>query len=72
LPLFRQRRVVVFDVLDQLLDLRVLRVDVSALVNARQKSALPVLRFLDRVTAGAHRNEPGQVLIFSAQPVRNP
>jgi len=41
--LFGHRGVFVFDVLDELFDLGVFRVDVGALKNARQKSALPIL-----------------------------
>ena len=51
---------------------RVLRVDVSSLKNARQKPALPVLRFLNRIAARAHRDEPGQILILGAQAVSHP
>ena len=63
---------VVLDVLDQLLDFLVLRVDVGALINARQKGALPVLRFLNRIAARTHRDETRQVLIHRAQAVRDP
>ena len=43
LPLIRHRDGFIFDVLDQLLDFLVLRIDVSALINSRKKCALPVL-----------------------------
>src|SRR5579859_3436400 len=71
-PLFRQRNVIVFDVLDQLLDLRVLGIDVSSLINSRQKTRLPVLRFLDGIAAGAHRDESRQVLVVRTQAVGDP
>ena len=45
-PLGVGRQPLVADVLDQLVDLGVLRVDVGALVDAGQKRRLPVLRFL--------------------------
>jgi hypothetical protein len=45
------RGVVVFDVLDQLLDFRVLSVDVGALKNAGEEGGLPVLGFLDGVAS---------------------
>ena len=60
------------DVLDQLLDFGVLRVDVGALVDAGQKAGLPVLRFLNRIAAGAHGDEAGQILIFGAEAVSDP
>ena len=55
-----------------LLDLGVLRVDVGALVDAGQEAGLPVLRLLDRVAAGAHGDEAGQVLVLAAQAVGDP
>ena len=72
LPLFVRRNELVLDVLDQLFDFLVLSVDVGALVNSRQKCALPVLRFLDRITAGAHRDESGQILVHGAEAVSHP
>ncbi len=60
------------DVLDQSVDVGVLGIDVGALVHARQESRLPVLRFLDRVTAGTHGDESGQVLVLRAQAVGDP
>ena len=42
---------------DQLLDGRVLGVDVRAFVDARQKARLPVLSFLDGIAERAHRDE---------------
>ena len=48
------------------------RVDVRPLVGARQKRRLPVLRFLNRIAAGAHGDETGQILIFAAQAVSDP
>ena len=51
-PLRIGRQPLVADVLDQLVDLGVLRVDVRALIHARQKRRLPVLRFLNRIAAG--------------------
>ena len=49
-----------------------LRVDERALERAGQKARLPVLGVLDRVAAGAHRDEAGQVLILGAQAVQHP
>ena len=63
---------VVADVLDQLLDVGVARVDVGALVDAGQEGRLPVLRLLDRVAAGTHGDEAGQVLVLGAQAVGHP
>ena len=40
----------------------VLRIDERPLVRPRQESRLPVLGVLDRVAAGTHGDEPGQVL----------
>ena len=63
---------VVADVLDQLLDLGVARVEIGPLEDARQKRRLPVLRLLDRIAARAHGDEAGQVLILGAQPIGDP
>ena len=60
------------NILDQLFDVGVLRVDVRALKHARQKTGLPVLRFLNRIAAGAHRHEGRQILILGPQAVRDP
>ncbi len=62
----------VADVLDQAVQLRVPHVDVGALVGARQKCGLPVLRLLNGVAAGAHGDEAGQVLVLAAQAVGHP
>src|SRR5262249_45977896 len=56
----------VADVFDEPLKGGVARVDVSALVDAGQKGGLPVLRLLNGVTAGAHGNEAGKVLVLRA------
>ncbi len=66
----RQRRVL--DVLDELLDLGVARVDVGALVGAGQEGGLPVLRLLNGVAARTHGDEAGQVLVVAAQAVGHP
>ncbi len=50
----------------------VLRVDVRALIDAGQEAGLPVLRFLNRIAAGAHGDERRQVLVLAAQAVRDP
>src|SRR4051812_39661523 len=60
------------NVLDQLIERWLARIDIRALVNPRQKRALPILDFLNRIAAGAHRNEAGEVLIFAAESVRDP
>ena len=62
----------VLDILDQLGDFLVLGVDVRPLEHAGQETGLPVLRFLNRVAARAHRDEAGQVLVFGAQAVGTP
>ncbi len=64
--------VIVADVLDQFFDAGVLRVDVGALIDAGQETAAPVFGFLDRVAAGAHGDEAGEVLVFGAQAVGDP
>ncbi len=58
--------------LDQFVDLFELGIDVGPLINARKECALPVLRFLNRITAGAHRDEPGQVLVNRPQAIDYP
>ncbi len=62
----------VADVLDQLLDGVVLRVDIRSLVDSRQEARLPVLRFLDRVSARTHGDKGRQVLVFRSQAVNQP
>src|SRR5204862_6090890 len=71
-PLYVGRQPGVFHVLDQLVDLGVLGIDVSALINAWQESRLPVLRLLNRIAAGNHRNEARQIEIFRPETVRQP
>src|SRR5262249_58823928 len=54
------------DVLDEAVDARMPRVGIRALAGARQKAGLPVLRLLNRITAGAHGDEAGKVLDLRA------
>ena len=49
-----------------------LAIDVRALIDAGQKAGLPVLRFLDRIAAGAHGDERRQILVLRAQAVSEP
>ena len=71
--LFCQRDVRVLDVLNHLLHRTRLGVDAGALINARQKSRLPVLRAAGRQTAaGPQRNKSRHVLVFGAQPINDP
>ena len=65
-------RVRAADILDELVDLRVLRVDERPLIHAGQEAVLPVLRVLDGVAAGTHRDEAGQVLVLRAEAVEQP
>ena len=60
LPLFVPARRAVADVLDQLVELGVLRIDEGALKRAGQEARPPVLGFLDGVAAGAHTTKPGR------------
>ena len=71
-PLVCQAKPGVADILNQLLDLLVGSIHVHTLVDARQEYGTPVVRSLDRMSAGAHRNESGQVPILRAQPIRQP
>ena len=71
-PLFLAADFLVADVLDQLLDFDVLRVEVRALVDARQEPGLPVLRFLDRIPARTHGDESRQILVLGPQAVDQP
>ena len=66
-PLHRSGRVRAADVLDELLDLAMLRVHEGALKRAGQKTCLPILGILDRHAAGAHGDESRQVLILRAR-----
>ena len=70
--LCRERQPTIFYMLDEFIDRRVLGVDMRALVNAGEKTGLPVLRFLNRVTAGTHDDETRQILVLAAEPVRDP
>src|SRR5262249_19285317 len=70
--LFFARRRLVADILDELVNFGVLRVDVSALVNAREKTCLPILRFLDWISIRAHGDEAGQILILGTQAISDP
>lgn len=65
-------RVRAADVLDEFLQLRVLGVDKGPLIHAGQEAVLPVLRVLDGVASGAHRDEAGQVLVLRAEAVKHP
>ena len=72
LPLFLQGGVVAADVFDQLFDSRVLRVDISALIDSRQETRLPVLCFLDRIPARTHGAEARQIQVLRTQPISHP
>ena len=71
-PLLGKGHRVVADVLDQLVDARVLGVDVGPLVGAGEERGAPVLGRHDRIAAGTHRDEAGQVLVLRAQAVGDP
>jgi hypothetical protein len=60
------------NVLDQLLRLRVLRIDVRSLKGPRQKRRAPILRTDRRQSARAKRHEPRQILILRAQAIGDP
>ena len=60
------------NILDQLIEFGVLRIDVRALIHTGQEPALPVLRFLDGIAAGAHGDEAGHVLVLASQSIRDP
>jgi len=64
------RGVFVFDVLDELFDLGVFRVDVGALKKRRQKSGTANFVIPGSDTARAHGDETGEVLIFGAKAVK--
>ena len=61
------RSVEFFDVLDQLFDLRLARVDLRRLVGPGQKRRSPVLRALRGQAIGAEHDESRQVLVFRAR-----
>ncbi len=60
------------DVLDQLRQVLMLRIDERPLKRSRQKARLPVFGVLDRKAAGAHRDEAGEVLVLGPQAVQDP
>ncbi len=70
--LFLGGEVLVADMFDELFELGMFGIDVGALVDAGEEAALPVLGFLDGVTAGAHGDEAGEVLVFGAEAVGDP
>ena len=59
------------NVLNKVAHLGLAGIDVGALIDAGQKGALPVLRFLNGV-AWAHGDESGQVLVFRPKPIGEP
>ena len=71
-PLGVFRQPAIADVFDELFDVSVLRVDVGALIHARQERGLPVLRLDDGEPAGAHGDKARQILILSPQSVERP
>ena len=62
----------VLDELDELIHLRVFRVDVGALVDAGEEGGLPVLRAPRRHAFRAHGDVAGQVFILGTEPVSDP
>src|SRR5256885_1733949 len=64
--------VVVADVLDQFLQIGILRIDESALINTGKKARLPILGVLDRIAAGTHGDEAGEILVFGSKAIGNP
>ncbi len=70
--LFARGRVAAADELDQFIDVGILRIDVGSLEGSGEEAGLPVLRFLDRVSAGAHNDEAGEVLVFAAKAIGDP
>ncbi len=71
-PLFCGGLEAVGNILDEFLDGGVLGVDVRALVDTGKESTLPVLRLLNGISPGAHGDEPGHILVFTAQTVGHP
>src|SRR5262245_27569568 len=63
---------IVLDVLNQALDFGLFGVNVSALIDRRQKTGRPVLRAADRVAVRTEHDESRQVLIFRAQAISQP
>ena len=57
---------------NELGDVRVLGVQMCALVGAGQKRAAPVARGHDGIAAGTHHNEARQVFVLCAEPVIHP
>ena len=72
MPLHGSARMWAANVLDELLDFGVLRVDRRPLERAGEKARLPVVGPLHRMAAGTHRHEPGKILIFRPQAVEDP
>ena len=70
--LLRSRPPRIADVGNQLVDLRMLRVDIRPLKHPGQKRRLPILGVLDRVAPGTHRHEARKILILGPQPIGDP
>ena len=70
--LFLERSVVAPDVFNELLDPRMLGIDVRSLEDAGKKSILPVVRVFHRITARAHYDEARQILVGRPEPVGDP
>ncbi len=71
-PLLCGRNRKIANVLNQIVDLSMLRIDVGPLVDTRQESALPILRFLNGIAARAHGDESGEILILRSQAIGDP
>ncbi len=68
----RRRQILASDIFDELVQFGVLRIDVGALIDAGEERVGPVFGVLDRISAGAHGDEAGEVLVFRAQAVGDP
>ena len=66
------RKLAIDNVFDEFLDTLVLGVDIGPLVDTGQKTGLPVLRFLDWITAWAHGDESREVLVVGTESVGEP
>ena len=49
-----------------------LGIDVGSLVDPRQKSSLPILRFLNGIPTRAHGDEGWQILVVGPEPISQP
>ena len=60
------------NVFNEAAEFLVFGIDLGSLIGAGEEGGLPVFVVLDRHSAGAHRDEPGQVPVFRTESIKGP